>query len=136
MSTKNNAVVDLALVLTEDEICELYAEEMEKRGCDCEDVWSIVGCLANDDFSYESDFTGELLDPETLKFGEASNECFCGDPIFYISASKWVVNPFKQAYKDMNEVVEEFKRHPLCANFPKDFDYESHIRVIVGTCYG
>lgn len=42
---------------------------------------------------------------------------------------------FKAAYKDMNELIDEFKSD-IGEYLPEDFDYRANIRHIVGTYFG
>lgn len=85
---------------------------------------------------YISSFTGEarnLTDDGTYDWGCCSDS-YHDDTICYIPISNYPT-PFKKAYRDMEEVIDEFK-NTIGKYLTNDFDYRNNIRYICGTYYG
>lgn len=82
-----------------------------------------------------SSFTGEALminDDGSDNYGDSNT--YSEDIIVFVQVSNYPTL-FKNAYNNMDELVEEFKRK-VGAYLPDNFDYRSRIRHIVGTYYG
>lgn len=132
MSIRTYACEDYGLVLTEDVmklICEKVCEEPtedESYGMVLYDM-DICSCVGN--FSGE---TFPITDRGTDTYD--GSEDFEDDSIYYIPAQKYSTL-FAAAYKNMDEMVAEFKEH-LDKYLPNDFDYRSNIRHIIGTVWG
>lgn len=84
---------------------------------------------------YISEFTGESMEVDDEgKSVWNTGETYDSDRIYYVSVLKYSTL-FKAAYKDMDELVSEFKRQ-LEEYLPEDFNYRGNIRHIVGSYYG
>lgn len=132
MSMRTYAFEDYGLVLTEEAmkaICEKVCEELdedESYGMALYDM-DICSCAGN--------FSGEAF-PITDKGADTYNgsEDFDDDSVYYIPTKRYSTL-FEAAYKDINEMIAEFKEN-LGEYLPDNFDYRSNIRHIIGTTFG
>lgn len=138
MSMRDYAVDDYGLLMTKEmmkmvasKVCEDYTEEDYE-----DDEWVFNDELYDHGIvEYIGEFTGEsteLNDDGSCNWGVS--EYYNADIIYYV-ATKNISTLFKAAYKDMDEMIEEF-RNRLGEYFPADFDYRKYIRHISGTYYG
>ena len=138
MSMRDYAVDDYGLLMTKEmmkmvasKVCEDYTEEDYE-----DDEWVFNDELYDHGIvEYIGEFTGEsteLNDDGSCNWGVS--EYYNADIIYYV-ATKNISTLFKAAYKDMAEMIEEF-RNRLGEYFPADFDYRKYIRHISGTYYG
>lgn len=136
MSMREYAFDDYGLLMT-DNMLKMIAskvfEDYTEEDYD-DDPWSFDYDLYEKGIvEYVSNFTGEAFnidDNGCNGFGRIISD----DVIYYVPMSK-ISTLFKAAYKDMDEIVDEFKKK-LSNFFPDDFDYAAHICHIVGTYYG
>ena len=138
MGMRDYAVNDYGLLMTEEmlkmvaaKVCENYTEEDYE-----EDEFAFNEELyAEGIVEYISDFTGESITIDDKGENIWSNsETYSYDVIWYVPV-KSISTLFKAAYKDMDEMIEEF-RNKLGEYLPADFDYRKYIRNISGTYYG
>ena len=138
MSMRDYAVDDYGLLMTEEmmkmvasKVCEDYTEEDYE-----DDEYSFnEEIYAQGIVEYISDFTGESIAINDK--GESTwsvSESYSYDAIWYVP-TKNISTLFKAAYKDMDEMIEEFRKR-LGGYLPTDFDYRKYIRHISGTYYG
>lgn len=93
-------------------------------------------CGAQGICEYVSEFEGEagiLLD-NGLNNWVTGGEIYNEDSIYYIPCKSYPTL-FKAAYENMDALIAEFKEK-VGEYLPKDFDYRSNIRHIVGTYWG
>lgn len=133
MSMREYASEDYGLVLSEDAmklICEKVFEDEP-----VEDENYGMALYDSGICNLMSSFTGEgyyVNDDGTDNWGHSIY--YNGDDVYYIPINKYP-NLFKTAYKDIDEVVAEFKER-IGEYLPDNFDYRSNIRHIVGTVFG
>ena len=138
MSMRDYAVDDYGMLMTSETMkmvaskaCDNYTEEAY-----AEDVWSFHEELYDKGIvEYISSFTGESIVINDL--GESvwcSGESY-GDDVIYFVPTRRISMLFRAAYRDMNELVAEFKER-LGEYLPDDFDYRSKLCHISGTYYG
>lgn len=138
MSMRDYAVDDYGLLMTTEmmkmvasKVCDDYTEEDYD-----EDEYAFNEELYNKGIvEYISEFNGEAI--AISDDGEnawCDSEYYGCETIWYVPA-KNISTLFKAAYKDMDEMIEEFKNR-LEEYFPSDFDYRKYIRHISGTYYG
>lgn len=104
---------------------------------------------------YENDFSTffeenrMLGGKQVLSFTECSGDFFDIDDLHYIVFDEYEINEesfyiiemdkypslFAQAYKDLDEIVEEFKS-AVGKYFPDDFDYQKYLVSYHGTYWG
>lgn len=135
MSMGNYAVDDYGLLLTEgtmkviaSKVCDDF-EDME------EDEYG-YSLYEKGICEYVSEFEGEagiLLD-NGLNNWVTGGEIYNEDSIYYIPCKSYPTL-FKAAYENMDALIAEFKEK-VGEYLPKDFDYRSNIRHIVGTYWG
>lgn len=133
MSMRDYACEDYGLVLSKDVmklICEkeFVDEPVEDEGYG-EALYEadICNCMGN--------FTGEAFyvnDDGADNWGHS--QYYNCDSVYYVPVHKYPTL-FKTAYKDIDELVAEF-RERIGEYLPVDFDYRSNIRHIVGTTWG
>ena len=138
MSMRDYAVDDYGLLMTR-EMMKMVASKV----CDdyTEDDYADDPLGFNEELydkgivEYIGSFTGEsiILNDNGENIWSVS-ESYDDDMIYYVPTSK-ISTLFKAAYKDMNEMIEEFKEK-LGEYLPEDFDYRKYIRHISGTYYG
>lgn len=138
MSMRDYAVDDYGLLMTKEmlkmvasKVCEDYTEEDydDDEFSFNEDLY-VEGIV-----EYIGDFTGETISINDN--GESNwgvSESYSSDILWYV-ATKNISTLFKAAYKDINEMVDEF-RERLGEYFPDDFNYREYIRHISGTYFG
>lgn len=138
MSMRDYAVDDYGLLMTKEmlkvvasKVCDDYTEEAYE-----EDAWSFHEELYDKGIvEYIGSFTGEsIIVNDNGENIWSVSESYDDDMIYYVPTSK-ISTLFKAAYKDMNEMIEEF-RGKLGEYLPDDFDYRKYIRHISGTYYG
>jgi hypothetical protein len=135
---RDYAVNDYGLLMTIEmmqmiasKVCDDYTDEDYK-----DDPYPFNGELYDKGIvEYIGDFTGESIeinDDGTVNWGVS--EYYSADIIWYVP-TKNISTLFKAAYKDIDEMIEEF-RERFGKYFPADFDYRKYIRHISGTYYG
>lgn len=138
MSMRDYAVNDYGLLINEELVkviaskaCDGYTEEEYN-----EDPFGFAYELYDKGIvEYVGDFTGEAIsinDDGTNNWGVS--EHYNADVIYYIPTRN-ISTLFKAAYKNMDEMITEFKER-LREYLPADFDYRKHICNISGTYYG
>ena len=133
MSMRDYAFEDYGLVLdypTMQHICKkMFKDEPVDEGDE--------GCALYD---YQvcdlvSQFTGEAFyvtdNGDVAWNNSTSYNC---DEVYYMPCDKYP-SLFSAAYKDINEMIEEFKQR-IGEYMPDGYDYRSNIRRIVGTTFG
>lgn len=133
MSMRDYAYVDYGLVLDENTIKHMYAKAI---GGQDEDEYDMGYELYNKGVvEYTCEFTGEAM-----RIDDDGNDA-CGDTtvysadvIYYVPLGKYP-SLFEANYKDMNEIVEEFK-FKVGEYMPDGYDYRANIRHIIGTTFG
>lgn len=82
-----------------------------------------------------SEFSGEaFIIKDDGESDWTNTDVYSGNTIYYIGTSKYP-NLFKQAYQNITELIDEFKKK-IGDYLPKEFDYRGSIRHIVGTYFG
>lgn len=138
MSMRDYAVDDYGLLMTREmlkmvasKVCEGYTEEDYE-----DDEFAFNEELCDEGIvEYIGDFTGEAIvinDNGENMWGDS--ESYNSD-IIYFAPTKKISTLFKAAYKDMDEMIEEF-RDRLGEYLPADFDYRKYIRHISGIYFG
>ena len=133
MRMRDYACENYGLVLSKD-VMKLICEkefvdepvEDEEYGMALYDA-DICNCMGN--------FTGEALyvnDDGSDNWGHSQH--YNCDSVYYVPANKYPTL-FKTAYKDIDELIAEFKEK-VGEYLPEDFDCRSNIRHIVGTYFG
>lgn len=138
MSMRDYAVDDYGLLLTNETLkaiasnaCDDYSDEAY-----AEDVLGFNEELYDKGIiEYISSFTGESIaindkGESTWSVSETYN-----DDIIYFAPTKNISTLFKAAYRDMDEMIDEFRKR-LGEYLPGNFDYRKYIRHISGTYYG
>lgn len=138
MSMQDYAVHEYGLLLTTEDMKEISKrlfEDFTKKDWE-EDEWGFIEAATSKlGIVYISDFTGEAVPISENGFTEWVGETsFDSDWVFYLAARK-LPTLFRAAYKDMDELVEEF-RSTLQNYLPRDFDYRSKVRELIGTYFG
>lgn len=138
MSMRDYAVDDYGLLLNNDSL-RLLAQKL----CDdfTEKGWEEDRCGYISSVTYKlcieniGEFSGEAITIEDSGDSNwADTNVFSGDEIYYVGISIYP-NLFKQAYKDIDELIDEFKGK-VGEYLPEDFDYRGSIKHIVGTYFG
>lgn len=135
MGMRENPVDDYGLLLTSEMIKAIalkVLDDLEERD---EDEYG--DALYEDGIcEYIGEFTGEAIyiEDDGTEDWRRSGESFDGNRIYYVNISKYPTL-FKAAYKNMDELIEEFKSK-VGDYLPEDFDYRANIRHIVGTYWG
>lgn len=138
MSMRDYAVDDYGLVLNTNhlhlisaKLLDDYSEkewENDRYGL-VEAVVDKLGIQSIGNFSGEAFTINDNGEPDW-----SNTEVYSEDPIYYVNTSAYP-NLFKQAYKNINEIIDEFKKK-IGEHLPLDFDYRNCIRHIVGTYFG
>lgn len=137
MSMREYAVNDYGLIMDgyalkmiASKVCKDYTDEEYKED---EDLFN-YDLYEKGIVEYISDFTGEAftigVNGEDVNFGQS----YDNDLIYYVPASK-ISTLFKAAYKNIDEMVDEFKEK-VSQYLPDDFNYHMRICHIVGTYWG
>lgn len=135
MSMREWAVDDYGLLLTKEMIKAIASkvlDDLEER-----DEEEYGDALYEDGIcEYIGEFTGEAIyiEDDGTEDWRRSGESFDGNRIYYVNISKYPTL-FKAAYKNMDELIEEFKSK-VGDYLPEDFNYRANIRHIVGTYWG
>ena len=138
MSMRDYAVDDYGLLMTVEtmqmiaaKVCDDYTEEDYK-----EDPWSFNEEIYEKGIvEYIFSFTGESISINDK--GESTwdvSEHYNDDCVWYVP-TKNISTLFKAAYKNMDEMIEEF-RNRLGEYLSEDFEYRKYIRHISGTYFG
>ena len=138
MSMRDYAVDDYGLLMTREmlkaiasKVCDGYTEEEYE-----EDEFAFNEALYDEGIvEYIGSFTGESIainDKGENMWGDS--ESYDDDIIYYTPTSK-VSTLFNAAYKNVEEMIEEF-RDRLGEYLPEDFEYRKYIRHISGTYFG
>lgn len=138
MSMRDYAVDDYGLVLNTNHLHILSAKlledfsepewEVDKYGF----IEAVVDKLGIESIS---EFSGEAFTINDNGESDWSNtDVYSGDAIYYVGTSAHP-NLFKQAYQNIDELIDEFKKK-IGEHLPKDFDYRGSVRHIVGTYFG
>lgn len=138
MSMRDYAVDDYGLLLSKDnlrilasKLCDDFTDDDWEEDM-CGYIESVVDKLCIESVG---DFSGEAMTIEDNGDSDWSDTTlYSGEPIYYIGAAIYP-NLFKQAYNDVDELIEEFKEK-VGEYLPKDFDYRNAVRHIVGTYFG
>ena len=132
MSMKTYAFEDYGLVLT-DEIMKTICEKAFKEPAEDESFG--MALYDADICSCAGNFTGEIFSVlDTGSDNVYGSDDIEDDSVYYVAARKYPTL-FNAAYKDMDEMVTEFKE-ALGKYLPADFDYRSNIKHIIGTTWG
>lgn len=135
MGMRENPVDDYGLLLTDEAIKIIASKALDDFEEVDEDEYG--DALYDEGIcEYIGEFTGEagILYDDGMNDWLSNGETYDGDQIYYIP-SKSYPTLFKAAYKDMNELIAEFKSD-IGEYLPDDFDYRANIRHIVGTYFG
>ena len=130
MSMRDYSVNDYGVVFTEEMIQECSSKNENDHFCDvAEEVADRLG------LEYISEFTGEAT--RIYANGELDYKTsliYNDDTLYYLPLRK-ISTLFKPAYNSMEEIIIEVT-NKIGEHLPKDFDYSSNVRSIVGTYYG
>ena len=140
MSMRYNAVDEYGLVIDEETakyIVKKLSEEDKELFNDCDSYQNVQFTL----YDYGicdciSEFTGEantLRDDGLISWNADEVIYYRSDPICFVQLRFPTL--FKQAYKDMDEIVDELK-YKVGKYLPEDFDYRNKICNICGVYYG
>lgn len=131
-----SSTIDYYGFLITDDVARIMAKKVVDKiteSDDCKDILFEANICA-----FISCFTGEAVciddnghDAYNL-FNLKTCEEFLCDTVYFIPA-KSQSTLFKAAYKDMDELISEFKSE-IGKYLPDDFDYRSNIRHIAGEC--
>lgn len=137
MSMRDYGVDDYGLILSPDDIKTIAAKLYTDFS---EDDWNA------DYYAYVEEIADELGIESISEFcGSDSaltddgdfdwdSEYYSSEPIYYIGVSRYPTL-FRQSYKNMEELIDEFKGK-VGAYLPEDFGYRERIRHISGTYFG
>lgn len=135
MSYRAYAYEDYGLLLEEDDLKKIASTVFccnEEQMDDVDISYKLydIGII-----SMVSEFTGEACAiGDDGKDDWGSGEEYDDDSVCYIPITK-CPSLFARAYKDINEMVLDFKQR-VGNGLPQDFPYRERIRHIVGTYYG
>lgn len=138
MSMRDYAVNDYGMLMTKEMLkmvaskaCDGYTEVDYE-----DDPWGFNEELYDKEIvEYIGSFTGESIeinDDGTNNWGVCE---YYNDDVIYYAPTKNISTLFKAAYKNIDEIVDEF-RNKLGEYLPADFNYRKYIRNISGTYYG
>ena len=133
MSMRDYACEDYGLVLdfeTMKHICaKMFADEPVEEGDEGCALYEAGIC------NLFGQFTGEAfgIQDNGNDIWDNSTTYSC-DEVYYVPLDKYP-SLFSTAYKDINEIVEEFKAK-IGEYMPDGYDYRANIRHIVGTTFG
>ena len=134
MSMRDYAYVDYGLVLDKKTIKYMYGKVFKDGN---EEYEEDMGYALYDKgiVEYTGEFTGEAMkidDNGNDTWGDST--VYTADVIYYVPLGKYP-SLFKANYKDINEIVEEFKSK-VGEYMPEGYDYRANIRHIIGTTFG
>ena len=138
MSMRDYAVDDYGLLMTREmlkmvasKVCDNYTEEEYE-----DDEFAFNEELYDDGIvEYIGSFTGESIAINDNGENIWNNSEGYDDDIIYYVPTKNISTLFKAAYKNVDEMIAEFKCR-LGEYLPDDFDYRKYIRHISGTYFG
>ena len=138
MSMRDYAVNDYGLLMTIEmmqiiasKVCDGYTEEDYK-----DDPWAFNEEIYDKGIvEYIGSFTGESTEVRDNGQDNWDVSEYYNDDVIWYAPTKNIPTLFKAAYKDMDEMIEEFRKR-LGEYFPADFDYRKYIRHISGTYFG
>ena len=133
MSMRDYAYVDYGLVLDKETIRHMYSKVFEGQ----EEELNDMGYALYDEgiVEYTGEFTGEAM-----KIEDNGNDdwrdtiVYSADVFYYVPLGKYP-SLFEANYKDINEIVDEFKSK-VGKYMPESYDYRANIRHIIGTTFG
>lgn len=102
-----------------------------------DDDWRFLDALYGQGYvEYSSEFTGEAVHirDDGVPMWDESHETYSYDTCWYAPAYR-EMQIFGAAYKDVNELIEEFKDR-LGEYLPEDYDYRENLAWICGTYFG
>ena len=137
MSTHTYAAEDYGMVLTEKALMALSSKEfdMSPEEIIAEGEWGVYCDLAEKrQYDYISNFSGEALFIDDNGYDGESVHSYDYDTVYYISVSRYPHIIGDAAYKNVSEIVDEF-RERLGDELP-DYDIRGNICHIIGCCYG
>lgn len=134
MSYRAYAYEDYGLLLEEDDLKKI-ASTVFNNGEQVDDADIPFELHDMGIISMISEFTGEACAiGDDGKDDWGSGEEYDYDSVYYFPMPKYP-SFFSRAYKDINEMILDFKQE--VGNYlPQDFPYRERIRHIVGTYYG
>lgn len=113
-------------------ICEDYSErawEENNSRYFMDEIYEKLGT------EWVGNFTGELVSVSDDGKDDYSQPVWEGmETIYYISTRKYP-SLFEAPYKDMNEIIDEFKQI-LSRYLPPNFDYRKYFKHIMGSYWG
>ena len=139
MSMRDYSFMDYGLLISED-VLKYVAQntyedydEKEWQLCPYEYIEDLIDKYG---LGYNSEFTGDAV----LVADEGDDdwndyESYDSDTIYYLPVQK-MPSFFARAYKNMDELIKEFKNSDIGKKLPDDFDFRANFRHIVGTYYG
>ena len=131
MSMRDYAYEDYGLVLDEATMKHICAKMFDESVEDGE----LGYALYEADFCQSAgEFTGEAFTIRDDGGDEYSRSSYCCDSLYYVPFEKYP-SLFNAPYKDINEIVEEFKSK-VGEYMPEGYDYRANIRHIIGTTFG
>ena len=133
MSMRDYAYADYGLVLDENTIKYMYAKAIGGQ----EDNMHDMGYALYDKglVEYAGEFTGEAMRVEDNSNDDWRDTItYCADVIYHVPLGRYP-SLFEANYKDMNEIVDEFKSK-VGEYMPDGYDYRANIRHIIGTTFG
>lgn len=138
MSMRDYAVNDYGMLMTKEmlkmvasKVCDGYTEADYE-----DDPWGFNEELYDKGIvEYIGSFTGESIEINDDGINNWGVCEYYDDDVIYYAPTKNISTLFKAAYKNIDEIVDEF-RNKLGEYLPADFDYRKYIRNISGTYYG
>ena len=138
MSMRDYAVDDYGLLMTREmlkivasKVCEDYTDDDYE-----DDEFAFNEELYDEGLvEYIGSFTGESIAINDNGESRWSNSETYDDDMIYYVPTRNISTLFKAAYKNVDEMIEEFKSR-LGEYLPADFDYRKYIRHISGTYFG
>ena len=138
MSLRDYAVDDYGLLMTSETLkmvaskaCDNYTDEEYEN-----DTWSFHEELYDKGIvEYIGSFTGEAIVINDIGESMWGDSETYGDDVIYFVPTRKISMLFRAAYRDINEVIDEFKER-VGEYLPADFDYRKYIRHISGTYFG
>lgn len=138
MSTRDNGVAEYALVIDEDtmyQLAEKICKDFNKDDWDMDQTGYEEDVATECNLDYISEFTGEALCIDDRGYASYYDYTYYGcDYIYYLPLKFPTL--FTPAYESMQDLINECRSSKLAKYLPKDFDYRSNVRYVVGTYYG